>query len=443
MELLQKIDIKSAGAGQKMVENQPESKADAGLESNNKKPFEDQLNKQIDQIKSKTDSQNKYNNQQDKQVSVSEGQAIDGKYESAEQDEANDAAAVLSGAETLLSSGSLNSERVINANLSITDITLPDTGKILPPSILITATLNQIPESNESLQNSVITVSSKVINQQSIKDIENAVQQKVNRVNTDIVDAASQNTQSLKLEALQAKPNNTAFNVITSFTEKTKSQDAQFDRAMRDIPVSEVLNQSTRLQQVPIITPLSSSVSTAQTLANGILSEVSNTITPNTLNSVTPNNTTPLSNLLNSSITANIQNSNWSQQMTQQVSYMIKGGFQQAEIKLNPAHLGPMEIKLSINDDQASVTFVAQHAPVRDVLDAAIPRLKEMLEQQGLNLADVDVSTQSEQQAHTETQNDQDNDFQGDQSIEKENAISVEQVVIIDTEGESGVSIFA
>lgn len=100
-----------------------------------------------------------------------------------------------------------------------------------------------------------------------------------------------------------------------------------------------------------------------------------------------------------------LQNPGWSQQMTDQVNLMLRGGFQQADIKLNPAHLGPMEIKLSMNDDKASIHFVAQHAPVRDAIDSALPRLREMLEQQGVSLADVDVSAQSEQQqSDTEAQ---------------------------------------
>ena len=68
------------------------------------------------------------------------------------------------------------------------------------------------------------------------------------------------------------------------------------------------------------------------------------------------------------------------------------------KIKRSPAHLGHMEIKLSMNDDKESNHFISLHAPVRDAIDSALPRLREMLEQQGLSLADVDVSAHSEQQ---------------------------------------------
>jgi flagellar hook-length control protein FliK len=64
---------------------------------------------------------------------------------------------------------------------------------------------------------------------------------------------------------------------------------------------------------------------------------------------------------------------------------------QQAEIKLTPPNLGPMEIKISLQNDQTSVTFIAAQAPTREALEASIPRLREMFGEINLNLANVDV----------------------------------------------------
>jgi flagellar hook-length control protein FliK len=73
---------------------------------------------------------------------------------------------------------------------------------------------------------------------------------------------------------------------------------------------------------------------------------------------------------------------------------MVGQNIQQAEIKLNPPHLGPLEIKVSLQNDQTSVTFVATQAPTRDALEASIPRLREMFGEINLNLANVDVGQQ-------------------------------------------------
>lgn len=89
----------------------------------------------------------------------------------------------------------------------------------------------------------------------------------------------------------------------------------------------------------------------------------------------------------------------WSQALGERLVLMAGREQQTAEIKLNPAHLGPLEVKLSLQQDQASVSFLSQHAPVREALEQAIPRLREMFNQQDLQLVNVDVG-QRREQAH-------------------------------------------
>lgn len=171
------------------------------------------------------------------------------------------------------------------------------------------------------------------------------------------------------------------------------ARNAQF-KAMSELPAAEMIGKASRLQQVPLSTALASSLPASANVNAAPLSALDSagfSLNPSLGNGLG-------ATTLSTSIMTPLQNPGWSQQMTDQVNLMLKGGFQQADIKLNPAHLGPMEIKLSMNDDKASIHFVAQHAPVRDAIDSALPRLREMLEQQGVGLADVDVSAQSEQQ---------------------------------------------
>ena len=90
----------------------------------------------------------------------------------------------------------------------------------------------------------------------------------------------------------------------------------------------------------------------------------------------------------------------WSQELGDRIVWMAgKGqgqGLQTAEIKLNPAHLGPVEVRVHMNQDQASVQFVSNHAAIREAIESAVPKLREMLSAQQLNLADVNVSPQSQ-----------------------------------------------
>ena len=85
---------------------------------------------------------------------------------------------------------------------------------------------------------------------------------------------------------------------------------------------------------------------------------------------------------------------------------MAREGVQQAELRLNPASLGSVEVRLSINNDQASVTFLAQNAATRDALEQAMPRLRESLAENGLALSHSEVGQQNqsgEQTADNET----------------------------------------
>ena len=97
-------------------------------------------------------------------------------------------------------------------------------------------------------------------------------------------------------------------------------------------------------------------------------------------------------------ITSQLGNQGWGDELVSRVKWQIGQQIQEAKISLNPRELGPLQIKISINDDQAHVQFVAHHGSVRDAIEDAIPRLREMLEQAGLMLADANVSQQSPDQ---------------------------------------------
>lgn len=95
------------------------------------------------------------------------------------------------------------------------------------------------------------------------------------------------------------------------------------------------------------------------------------------------------------SIAVPLQQSGWDQAMGERVVWMARSNVQQAQIQLNPRELGPIEIKISVQNDQTHVNFVAHHATTRDAIEAALPRLREMLGEQGLNLGQADVSQHS------------------------------------------------
>lgn len=85
----------------------------------------------------------------------------------------------------------------------------------------------------------------------------------------------------------------------------------------------------------------------------------------------------------------------WNQAVGEKVLWLAAQNVSAAEIRLDPPDLGPVHVKVTVNQDQASVSFTSPHAVVREALDQQLNRLREMFSEQGLNLVNVDVSDKS------------------------------------------------
>lgn len=95
----------------------------------------------------------------------------------------------------------------------------------------------------------------------------------------------------------------------------------------------------------------------------------------------------------------------WDRGLGDKMLWMAGQQIQVAELHLNPPELGPLQITLSVNNDQASAQFVSQHAAVREAIETAMPRLREMLAEGGITLGNTSVSADSFG-AHTQGQYD-------------------------------------
>jgi flagellar hook-length control protein FliK len=84
----------------------------------------------------------------------------------------------------------------------------------------------------------------------------------------------------------------------------------------------------------------------------------------------------------------------WNEALGDRVMWMAGNRIQNAELRLNPSELGPVRVQISIDDGQATVSFTAQHPLTRDAIEQALPRLREMLADQGLVLQGTSVTEQ-------------------------------------------------
>ncbi|MCQ4321108.1 flagellar hook-length control protein FliK [Stutzerimonas stutzeri] len=89
-----------------------------------------------------------------------------------------------------------------------------------------------------------------------------------------------------------------------------------------------------------------------------------------------------------------MQQTGWSEAVVDRVMWLSSQNLKSAEIQLDPAELGRMEVRIDMTKDQTQVTFLSPHAGVRDALEGQLQRLRDMFTQQGMTM-DVNVSDQS------------------------------------------------
>jgi flagellar hook-length control protein FliK len=108
-----------------------------------------------------------------------------------------------------------------------------------------------------------------------------------------------------------------------------------------------------------------------------------------------------------SHVAAPLLSREWRSELSDRVAWMVGRQAQSAEIILNPPALGSIEVRLNMNlaGNEAGAQFFSANANVRDALESAFPRLRELMANMGITLGEASVSSQSfgERQAGSES----------------------------------------
>ena len=91
-------------------------------------------------------------------------------------------------------------------------------------------------------------------------------------------------------------------------------------------------------------------------------------------------------------LTTHVRDPRWADELGNRLASMVRTGESSASLQLTPVDLGPLEVNVAVRDNQATVHFGAANAETRALLEASIPRLREMLASQGFQLMDSSVS---------------------------------------------------
>ncbi len=89
----------------------------------------------------------------------------------------------------------------------------------------------------------------------------------------------------------------------------------------------------------------------------------------------------------------------WQTELSQRIFWMTENKTPVATLRLNPPELGLVEVRVSVSQDQAAVSFATSSPEVRSAIEAALPRLQGLFQQNGMDLSHTDVGQHGESRA--------------------------------------------
>ncbi len=148
-------------------------------------------------------------------------------------------------------------------------------------------------------------------------------------------------------------------------------------------------------------------------------------------------------------LNAQLGSPEWQQALNQQVLMFHRNGQQSAELRLHPQELGALQITLKLDDSQAQLHIASAHGQVRAAVEAAMPQLRHALAENGINLGQSSVGSESMpqgQQAQQQNAGQQGQPGYRDSHVGSEppaEALSAPQALQAMARAVSGVDIFA
>jgi flagellar hook-length control protein FliK len=97
-------------------------------------------------------------------------------------------------------------------------------------------------------------------------------------------------------------------------------------------------------------------------------------------------------------IHSHVGSNEWANEVGNRLTLMASHKVQSASLQLNPDNLGPVQVKIEVNNNQANVWFTADHPDTRTALEQSLPRLRELFASQGMSLMDAGVFGQQARQ---------------------------------------------
>jgi len=105
----------------------------------------------------------------------------------------------------------------------------------------------------------------------------------------------------------------------------------------------------------------------------------------------------------------NIARSDAAKLLNERVTFLLSQHNPQADIRLDPPELGSMIIRVRTDAEQAQINFSVQNQQAKELLEESMPKLREMLAEQGIDLGESNIEQQQQGQQEQASTNDNQN----------------------------------
>ena len=146
------------------------------------------------------------------------------------------------------------------------------------------------------------------------------------------------------------------------------------------------------------------------------------------------------------SVSTHMRDKAWASDLGQKIVWLASHEKQSAQLTLNPPQMGPIEVSVDLDKGNASVSFASANAEVRDAIETALPKLREMFASAGIELGQTNVGAQSfsQQQAWNGEQGQSSSRWMSDNAIlAAETTGSLQTGALTALQGNGMVDIFA
>lgn len=165
---------------------------------------------------------------------------------------------------------------------------------------------------------------------------------------------------------------------LQAFTDESINSKSMLN-VIKDAAFKNANLQSAEVQELTLPVAMPSAVQTANTLAATALGSANH-------------------------INAYPGKTGWDTAISQKVMWMVGGAQQSATLTLNPPDLGPLQVVINVNNNQADATFISDNAEVRQALQDGMANLRDKMNESGVQLGQTNVNSGSQQFQQTSQQ---------------------------------------